>query len=53
MGKITISLHGTDWIASSGTGLSVSYAGDAFLGVQISHGPPDPLLRHVPVKKET
>lgn len=47
------SLHGTNWIASSGTGLSVSYAEGAFLGVQISHGLPDPLLKHVPVKKKT
>lgn len=53
MGKATVSLRGTDWIASSGTGLSVSYAGGASLGVQISHGLPDPLLRHVPVKKKT
>ena len=53
MGTVTVSLHGTDWIASSGTGLSVSYAEDAFLGVQISHGLPDPLLKHVPVTKKT
>lgn len=51
-GGVTVGLHGTGWIASSETGLSVSYAGDAFLGVQISHGLPDPLLGHVPVKKK-
>lgn len=51
-GKVTVGLHGTDWIASSGTDLSVSYAGDAFQGVQISHGLPDPLLGHVPAKRK-
>lgn len=49
---MTIGLHGTGWIASSETDLSVSYAGDAFLGVQISHGLPDPLLGHVPAKNK-
>lgn len=52
MGRVSIGLRGTGWIASSGTDLSVSYAGDAFQGVQISHGLPDPLLGHVPVKKK-
>lgn len=49
---MTVGLHGTDWISSSGTDLSVSCAGDAFRGVQISHGLPDPLLGHVPGKRK-
>lgn len=49
---MVIGLHGTNWIASSGTGQLVSYAEDASLGGRTSHGLPDLLLGYVPVKNK-
>lgn len=50
--RVFIYLHGTNWIASSGTGQLVSYVEGASLDVQISHVLQDPLLIYVPIKNK-